>query len=95
MNTGDIVGVELNFDEGTIGFTINGRDLGLAPTRNIEGREFYAAVSLLDAGDQVTLRPAAALPQATPTLQIGEVTDTSSPLRFMRQKPVCRMIIFR
>lgn len=67
---------------------------GLAPTRNLEGREFYAAVSLLDSGDQVTLRPASA-PVAVPQLQLAEITDNSSPLRFMRQKPVRALLCMR
>lgn len=83
MQEKDVIGVVLDMDEGTLSFSRNGEDLGIAFSTDLVGRTLYPAVSLYDPGDRVRFH------QEIKGRRGGSVKsfelDTSSPLIFHRE----------
>eukprot|EP00903_Cladosiphon_okamuranus_P007137 g6932.t1 len=77
---GDTIGVTLNMDLGTLRFTCNGRDLGLA-VQGLEGM-LYPAVSMYNRNDQLTFIPrednATPPPTPSPDVNVGETSAVGS-----------------
>jgi hypothetical protein len=86
MVTGDVISVTLDMDEGTLSFSRNGEDLGVA-FRGLSGREVYPAISLYDAGDRVRVQEI----EGT-TIDKGPLSESrlaaNSPVMYQRQGPL-------
>lgn len=89
MRTGDVIGVVLDLEEGSLSFSKNGISLGVAFSSGLTGKELYASVSLYDVGDRVTFRDDASEGSSidnTPLSQFQLHPD--SPLRYHRTAPI-------
>lgn len=80
MKQGHVVTITLDFTANTLAFSANGKFLGVAFSSGFEGLELYPAVSMYDAGDQVTLREA-----GTPAAKTADAPSRSVP-RFLNPK---------
>lgn len=86
MVQGDVIGVILDLNEGTLSFTRNGEDLGIA-FKDIASRELYPAVSLYDAGDRVRFQPLEGAPVDKGPLSKARI-EGISPLIYQRSGPL-------
>eukprot|EP01122_Echinamoeba_exundans_P017354 TRINITY_DN911_c4_g1_i1.p1 TRINITY_DN911_c4_g1~~TRINITY_DN911_c4_g1_i1.p1 ORF type:complete len:3990 (-),score=695.43 TRINITY_DN911_c4_g1_i1:1688-12457(-) len=88
MVQGDVIGVTLDMDEGTLSFSRNGEDLGIA-FRNLKGKDLYPAVSLYDAGDRIRISQTEAPGMERTLLADARLLNGSGmPQRFHRSEPV-------
>lgn len=82
FRTGDMVSVTLDLDQGTLAFSINGKDLGIA----VEGLvgPLYPAFSLYNEDDQLSLSPPRQ-PSIDTDMVGGSRWGTSSSERVMQR----------
>jgi ubiquitin-protein ligase len=86
MLQGDVIGVCLDLNEGTLSFSRNGEDLGTA-FKDIASRELYPAISLYDAGDQVRFQELEGAPVDKGPLSAARI-EGISPLIYQRNGPL-------
>lgn len=88
MVQGDVIGALLDMEEGTLSFSRNGEDLGIA-FRDLKGRDLYPAVSLYDSSDRVRISQAEA-PGLEKTLLADArlLNGSGMPQRFHRSQAV-------
>ena len=78
---GDIIGVTLDMNAGTLSFSKNGTEIGVAYSTELLGKKLYPAVSLLEPEDSVTFRN-----YSNVSVKKGDSStiDSICPLRFHR-----------
>lgn len=81
FNVGDVVGVHMNQAEGTLSFSINGEDLGVAFTDLPNDEALYPAVSICQNSDSVRLSQYST--SAGSSSSAGDI-DNKHPLFFQR-----------
>lgn len=54
-HTWDMIGILLDLDKGTLGFMKNGREMGTAFCKGLQGQELFPGVSLCSGREQVTI----------------------------------------
>lgn len=50
----DMIGMLLDLEEGTLGFSVNGKELGIAINEGLKGKEVFPAVCLCARGEKAT-----------------------------------------
>jgi hypothetical protein len=80
MKQGQIITVTLDVTANTLAFSVNGKFLGVAFSSGFEGLELFPAVSMYDAGDQITCREA-----GSPAAKHTEGPSKATP-RFLHPK---------
>lgn len=86
---GDVIGVVLDMDEGTLSFSKNGSDFGIAFSTELLGKELYPAISLYDIGDRVSFKDDMSEISNKNINGLSKYKmDLSSPLRFLRPLPM-------
>lgn len=83
MQEKDVIGVTLDMDDGTLSFSRNGEDLGIAFSSELLGRVLYPAVSLYDPGDRVRFHQEIKGRRGSGVKSFE--MDTTSPLIFHRE----------
>eukprot|EP01122_Echinamoeba_exundans_P011561 TRINITY_DN4631_c0_g1_i1.p1 TRINITY_DN4631_c0_g1~~TRINITY_DN4631_c0_g1_i1.p1 ORF type:complete len:2986 (-),score=498.77 TRINITY_DN4631_c0_g1_i1:15-8972(-) len=80
MKQGQVITVTLDVTANTLAFSVNGKFLGVAFSSGFEGLELFPAVSMYDAGDQITFREA-----GSPATKHTEGPSKATP-RFLHPK---------
>lgn len=90
MQQGDIIGVCLDTIDGTLSYTRNGEDLGIA-FKGLSGKELYPAVSLYDVGDRVRIQEVEGLSIDNQPLSYSRL-EPNFPLQYQRDHPLFSLL---